>query len=174
MTQTTRLSVTNDDYSEVVHWLYSEAELLDAWREREWLEGMVSKEIVYQVPIRQTVERARGDGFARGAYHFDERYGSLQTRVARNETEYAWAEDPPSRIRHHVSNIQVAAVNQGFRVVSNLLIYRSHRDVVGSEILSARREDLLQREEDGILRLTQRRVYLDSTILHTHNMSLFF
>ena len=87
-------------HSEVVEWMDTEAELLDEYREREWLEEMVSREVVYQVPLRQTVERARGTGFAADTYHLDETYGSLASRVARNETAYAWAEDPPSRIRH--------------------------------------------------------------------------
>ena len=139
MTSTTNVSVASEVYDEVVQWIYAEAELLDAWKEREWLEEMVSKDIVYQVPLRQTIERARGNGFAQGAFHFDERFGSLETRVARNETEYAWAEDPPSRIRHHISNIRVAAGDQGFQVSSNLLIFRTHRDAIKPELLSARR-----------------------------------
>ncbi|HJT92997.1 MAG TPA: aromatic-ring-hydroxylating dioxygenase subunit beta [Mycobacterium sp.] len=174
MTSTTNVSVASEVYDEVVQWIYAEAELLDAWKEREWLEEMVSKDIVYQVPLRQTIERARGNGFAQGAFHFDERFGSLETRVARNETEYAWAEDPPSRIRHHISNIRVAAGDQGFQVSSNLLIFRTHRDAIKPELLSARRDDLLRRDDHGRLRLLRRQVFLDATIINTHNMALFF
>ena len=174
MTSTVNISVTSDEYDEVVQWIYAEAELLDAWKEREWLEDMVSKDVVYQVPLRQTIERARGDGFAQGAFHFDERFGSLETRVARNETEYAWAEDPPSRIRHHISNIRVAVADEGFQVSSNLLIFRTHRDAFKPELLSARREDLLRRDDHRRLRLARRQVFLDATVVNTHNMALFF
>ena len=35
------------------------------------------------LPLRQTVERARGTGFAESTYHLAETYGSLESRVAR-------------------------------------------------------------------------------------------
>jgi len=52
--------------NEVRDWLYREAELLDNGLERQWLEQMVSRDIVYQLPLRQTVERARGAGWVEG------------------------------------------------------------------------------------------------------------
>src|ERR1700722_18087764 len=79
-------------YDEILAWVYREAELLDDLREREWLETMVAPDIVYQMPIRQTVKRAAGRGFLAEAYHLNESYGSLLTRVRRAETEFAWAE----------------------------------------------------------------------------------
>ncbi len=104
MTATTgRVGFGSALHNEVVDWLYTEAELLDDGDEATWHQEMVSQDVVYQVPLRQTVERARGTGFAEGAFHLDETYGSLASRVARNQTKYAWAEDPPSRIRHFVT-----------------------------------------------------------------------
>jgi len=168
------LTVDSGLYTEVRDWLYREAELLDDGLERQWLEQMVSRDIVYQLPLRQTVERARGAGWVEGTYHLDERYGSLNSRVARNETAYAWAEDPPSRIRHFVTNIRVTpgAADQ-VEVRSNLLIYRTRQDGVNPQILSGERFDVLRRE-DGALRLLQRRVLLDLTAIGTHNLSIFF
>jgi ethylbenzene dioxygenase beta subunit len=163
-----------DLYSEVREWLFLEAELLDDGFERKWLEEMVSRDIVYQLPLRQTVERARGAGWVDGTYHLDERYGSLSSRVARNETAYAWAEDPPSRIRHFVSNIRVARRPDDLIAArSNLLIYRTRQDGVNPQILSGERHDVLRRE-DGALRLLERRVLLDLTAIGTHNLSIFF
>jgi ethylbenzene dioxygenase beta subunit len=163
-------------YNEVVEWMDTEAELLDAYREREWLEAMVSRNVVYQVPIRQTVERARGNGFVTGAFHLDETYGSLESRVARNETAYAWAEDPPSRIRHFVTSIKVAESGESADVVtvrSNLLIYRTRQEQTQPQLLSGERLDQLRRE-DGALRLLRREVLLDLTVIGTHNLSIFF
>jgi ethylbenzene dioxygenase beta subunit len=135
---------------------------------------MVSRDIVYQLPLRQTVERARGAGWVEGTYHLDERYGSLNSRVARNETAYAWAEDPPSRIRHFVTNIRVTpGADDQVEVRSNLLIYRTRQDGVTPQILSGERFDVLRRE-GGALRLLQRRVLLDLTAIGTHNLSIFF
>jgi ethylbenzene dioxygenase beta subunit len=168
------LTVDSGLYAEVRDWLYREAELLDDGLERQWLEQMVSRDIVYQLPLRQTVERARGAGWVEGTYHLDERYGSLNSRVARNETAYAWAEDPPSRIRHFVTNIRVTpGADDQVEVRSNLLIYRTRQDGVNPQILSGERFDVLRRE-NGALRLLQRRVLLDLTAIGTHNLSIFF
>jgi ethylbenzene dioxygenase subunit beta len=169
------MSVTDPHLqAEVSEWLLHEAELLDDGFERKWLAEMVSRDVVYQVPLRQTVERARGAGWVEGTYHLDERYGSLASRVARNETAYAWAEDPPSRIRHFVTNIRVTARPDGLAGVrSNLLIYRTRQDQVTPQILSGERHDVLRREE-GVLRLLERRVLLDLTAIGTHNLSIFF
>lgn len=161
-------------YNEVVDWMDVEAELLDDYREREWLEGMVSRDVVYQVPLRQTVERARGTGFLPGTFHLDESYGSLQSRVARNETAYAWAEDPPSRIRHFVTNVKVTDLGEeraGVR--SNLLVYRTRQEQTQPQLLAGERRDVLRRE-DGVLRLLRREVLLDLTVIGTHNLSIFF
>lgn len=165
---------SSDLYAEVLDWMYTEAELLDDGFERKWLETMVSKDVVYQLPLRQTVERARGAGWVEGTYHLDERYGSLETRVARNETKYAWAEDPPSRIRHFVSNLRVKAQEDGLiQARTNVLIYRTRQDAVNPQMLSGDRWDLLRRE-DGELRLLERRILLDLTVIGTHNLSIFF
>jgi ethylbenzene dioxygenase beta subunit len=159
---------------EIKAWLFREAELLDDGLERIWLEDMVSRDIIYQLPLRQTVERARGAGWVEGTFHLDERYGSLNSRVARNESAYAWAEDPPSRIRHFVTNVRPVANDDGtVSVRSNLLIYRTRQDNVVPQLLSGERHDLLRRE-DGVLRLLVRKILLDMTAIGTHNLSIFF
>jgi ethylbenzene dioxygenase beta subunit len=169
-----RVRVGSALHNEVVEWMDAEAELLDDYREREWLESKVSRDIVYQVPLRQTVERARGTGFVPGTFHLDETYGSLEARVARNETRYAWAEDPPSRIRHFVTNIKVTDLGEDeVAVRSNLLIFRTRQEQTQPQLLSGEREDVLRRE-DGTLRLLRREVRLDLTVIGTHNLSIFF
>lgn len=170
----TKVRPGSELHDEVVDWLYSEAELLDDGREREWLEQMVSEEVTYQLPLRQTVERARGSGFADSTFHLDETYGSLAARVARNETAYAWAEDPPSRIRHFVSNVRVAqADDDSIQVRSSLLVFRTRRDQSHPQLLSGERHDVLRREGDS-LRLHRRAIYLDHTVIETHNLALIF
>ncbi|GAA2357719.1 aromatic-ring-hydroxylating dioxygenase subunit beta [Dactylosporangium salmoneum] len=169
------LSVASVEYVEATDFLLLEAELLDDLREREWLETMVSKDVVYQLPIRETVERARGRGFIEGTFHLNENYGSLSSKVARNETKYAWAEDPPSRLRHFVTNVRVRRHGDADKLAvrSNVLIYRTRQDHTVPQILAGERHDVLRREEDG-LRLLERVVYLDLTVIGTHNLSLFF
>ncbi len=167
------LRIGSEVWSEVAGWLSREAELLDGAREREWL-SMLSPDVVYQVPVRQTVERARGSGFLEGTYHLAETYGSLESRVKRNETPYAWAEDPASRVRHFVTNIRVAEIGDGLlEVRSNLLIYRTRADNTVPQRLSGERQDVLRRVA-GELLLCRRLVLLDLTAIGTHNLAIFF
>jgi 3-phenylpropionate/cinnamic acid dioxygenase small subunit len=170
------LSSGSPEHAEVVDFLHLEAELLDDLRERAWLTELVSEDIVYQLPVRETVERARGRGFIPDTYHLNENYGSLSAKVARNETSFAWAEDPPSRVRHFVSNVRVRrdeADADLLHVRSNVLVYRTRQDQTNPQILSGERADTLRRE-DGRLRLLRRVVLLDLTVIGTHNLALFF
>lgn len=163
-----------DLHFRVVQWLNLEAELLDDRREREWLERMVCQDVVYQVPVRITVERSRGTGFVKDNYHLNERYGSLMSRVARNETGYAWAEDPPSRCRHFVTNVRAGALEDGaINVRSNLLIFRLRQEQTSPQLLSSERHDVLKYEGDD-LKLHRRTVFLDHTAIGSHNFAIFF
>ncbi|GAB7002576.1 3-phenylpropionate/cinnamic acid dioxygenase subunit beta [Nocardioides sp. AN3] len=175
LSSTRPLSVSSPEHVEAYDFLLYEAELLDDLQERAWLETLVSKDVVYQLPLRETVERARGRGFVDGTYHLNENYGSLSSKVARNETTYAWAEDPPSRMRHFVSNVRVRRTGDPdlLEVRSNVLIYRTRQDQTTPQILSGERHDLLRRES-GELKLLKREVLLDLTVIGTHNLSLFF
>jgi 3-phenylpropionate/cinnamic acid dioxygenase small subunit len=155
---------------EVVEWLHREAELLDDGHERAWLESLVSREVVYQVPLRQTRRRADGSGFVEGGFLLDECYGSLSTRITRNESPWAWTEDPPPRTRRFVTNIRVRDVDGGLAVRSNLLVYRTRGDQTEPHLLSGERHDVLRRE-DGSLRLHRRVVLLDLSVLGVPNMS---
>lgn len=158
----------------VTDWLYLEAEVLDDQREREWIDHMVSKELVYQMPLRQTVERARGSGFIDGAFHLVETWGSLNSKLQQNETGHSWAEDPPSRTRHYVTNVRVGKM-QGAEVAvrSNLLLYRSRQDELPPQVFSGERHDVLV-EVEGTFLLKRRVIYLDATAITAHNLALIF
>jgi ethylbenzene dioxygenase beta subunit len=159
--------------AEAEDFLYREAELFDEWRLREWL-GMLAPDIRYRVPVRIAKEKLAGESAVTGVstemFHLDEDRDSLELRVERLETGFAWAEEPPSRIRHHVSNVRVG---DELAVRSNVLVYRSRWDKPDYDILSAERRDVFTRV-DGVLRLASRDVILDSTSLPTLNLTFFF
>ena len=156
----------------VQQFLYREAQLLDDERQDEWF-TLLSPEIAYQVPIRVTRERSKGAGFSQRAFHMDETYTSLQTRVRRLESEYAWAEDPPSRTRRFVTNVRAWQPDSArIDARSNLLLYRGRYDSPGSQLLAAERHDELVRL-DGELKLARRVVLIDQTTLATHNLAVF-
>jgi ethylbenzene dioxygenase subunit beta len=167
------LETSPETYWEVYSFLMREAELLDERREREWLE-LFTDDAEYLMPVRVNRERVEGNGFSEDAFYFEETRGSLELRVRRLETEYAWAEDPPSRTRHFVTNVRVAEGEEEDEVAvrSNLLLYRSRGSVPHHDLLSAERKDVL-RKEDGQWKLRRRVILLDHAVLMTHNLSVF-
>jgi ethylbenzene dioxygenase subunit beta len=169
-----RVLAAEPAYGEVVDWLADEAELLDGRREREWLERMVSREVIYRMPMRQTVLRGEGAGFLEGMFHLNDRYGSLYTKVARNETGFAWGDDPPARSRHFVTNVRVYRQADGTLAVrTSLLLFQSRRDDTTPNFISCERQDVLRRES-GRLKLFRRQILVDFTALETHNLAIFF
>ena len=167
------LETSVETYWEVYSFLMREAELLDERREREWLD-LFTDDAEYLMPVRVNRERGEGDGFSEEAYYFEETRGSLELRVRRLETEYAWAEDPPSRTRHFVTNVRVAEGEEDDEVTvrTNLLLYRSRGSDPRQDLLSAECKDVL-RKEDGQWKLRRRVILLDHSVLMTHNLSVF-
>ena len=163
----------SETYGAVVDFLYHEAELLDERRHREWL-AEFTRDVVYRAPVRVTKAHTLDDSYLRDMAHFDEDYYSLTKRVERFETEHAWAEDPPSRTRRHVTNIRCWQRGDSGDIVarSNLLLFRSRGDVQTPDLLSAQRTDLLRRD-GGALRIARREILLDESVLRTHNLAVF-
>jgi 3-phenylpropionate/cinnamic acid dioxygenase small subunit len=169
----TRVASGSPQYWRCVEFLLDEASALDENRFEDWLQ-MLHPEIDYRAPIRVTRERSAGPGFSSEGYHFLENRDSLQTRVDRLKTDYAWAEDPPSRTRRFLTNFRVHSVDgtDDLRVRSNLLLYRERLDETHQQMLVGEREDDL-RELDGAPRLVRRLVLLDHSILMTPNLGIF-
>jgi phthalate 3,4-dioxygenase beta subunit len=158
---------------DVETWLAWEAQLLDERRLREWL-SLLAADIRYCMPV--TVTTARGsDARPDGAMdHFDEDRYSLGKRVERLEGDHAWTEDPPSRARRFVSNVQVAPIDgtDDVEVRSYVLLYRSRGDDRAADLVSAARTDVLRRVEDGWI-LVRRDIVIDEAVLRTQNLALF-
>jgi 3-phenylpropionate/cinnamic acid dioxygenase small subunit len=156
--------------------LFEEAERLDQQRFPEWLD-LLAADVVYQAPVRVTRERGPLPDVSEAMFHFDETLTTLRWRVARLGTEFAWAEDPPSRTRHHVSNIRVRSVTPDeIHVTSYLLLYRNRGSDAGHDLLSAERRDVLRRTGGGGVdgwRLARRHVILDQATLGTKNLGVF-
>lgn len=168
------VGISEEVYREVRDFLLREAELLDNGSYRDWLDCL-TEDIRYQVPVRVTRDRGVESEFVNEMGHLDEDYVSLEMRVMRLETEYAWAEDPPSRTRHFLSNIRIEPGDRGdeVRVKSNLLLYRTRGDDPHYDLLSAERHDVLRRV-NGQWKLARRLVLLDQTTIGTHNLSILF
>jgi 3-phenylpropionate/cinnamic acid dioxygenase small subunit len=154
--------------------LVEEAHLLDTGDFDGWL-GLLDPEIHYRMPVRVTAVKAAVEADVQTMDHFDEDWYSLSKRVERFRTEYAWTEDPRSRVRHHVSNVRTFPGAAGELVVeSALLLYRSRGDRTGPSVLSAGRTDELVPGPDGDgLRLRSRHIDVDDAVLRTQNLAIF-
>jgi 3-phenylpropionate/cinnamic acid dioxygenase small subunit len=173
---------------EVEQFLYREARLLDERRFREWLElftddvrywmpgrstryPKVSKAIVIFDPDRYSEEDlSREDELA----ILDETKETLGRRIARLETGMAWAEDPPSRTRHLLSNIEVEPGNtvSELQVYANFLVYRTRAETEQDFYIGVRQDVL--RQVDGVWKIARRKIILDQNVLLAKNVSIFF
>jgi 3-phenylpropionate/cinnamic acid dioxygenase small subunit len=86
----------------------------------------------------------------------------------------AWAEDPPSRTRHIITNIEVEAGDSQdeLKVYSNFFMYRTRAETEQDFYIGSR-EDVLRRD-NGQLRVASRKIVLDQTVLLAKNLSNFF
>ena len=100
---------------ELMQFYIREAWLLDERKFKEWLD-LFTDDVLYFMPRRKNVPRREahreltplGD---LAILEEDKRY--LEMRVARLETGMAWAEDPPSRTRHLIGNLEAAPLENG-------------------------------------------------------------
>lgn len=167
------LRFSDERHLQAAQWLVDESYLLDAQAYDTWLD-LLTDDIHYLMPVRVTTALGSGFDTAPGMAHFDEDKYSLSRRVARFLTEHAWTEDPPSRMRHHVSNIRTFATEDEDHLVvdSAVLLFRSRGDVREPSVVSAGREDLLRRRGDG-WRLARRTVMVDESVLRIQNLAVF-
>jgi 3-phenylpropionate/cinnamic acid dioxygenase small subunit len=160
-------------YAQILEFLYREAEFLDDGDFAAWIK-LCAEDIHYVMPVRISQFRARGPGFEEVSF-FDENIDSLRTRVARLQTESAWAETPPSRTRHFLTNVLAKATEQRdeFAVSANFLVTRTRADQ-GYQMFTGRREDLLRRMAPSEYQIARRRILIDQTVITSTNISVFF
>lgn len=160
---------------DVEQFLYREADLIDERRFDDWLE-LLADDLEYWMPVRST--RSLGDEaneFAKPgeSAFFDDDKESMQQRVRKLYTGFAWAEDPPSRTRHVVSNVRIVSrSNDLVEVRCNFMLYRS-RLAADEDLWVGRREDRLRRNGESFL-IARRHIYLDHVSLASKNLSVFF
>jgi len=166
------LPYSDPEHQAAHQFLVEEAALLDAADYAAWL-NLLCEDIRYVMPVRVTTARGAGFDALADMGHFDENLYALRKRVQRLATDHAWAEDPPSRTRHFVSNVRTFSGAGGdLRVESSLLLFRSRGDTRPPDLLSAGRTDILRPAEDGY-RLARRQIIVDESVLRTQNLAVF-
>jgi 3-phenylpropionate/cinnamic acid dioxygenase small subunit len=163
---------------EVEEHLFYEADLLDQWRYRDWL-NLTTDGIRYWAPIRRNVRfgdfgREQSRELEELAW-FDDNKATLEMRVRQLESGIHWSEEPLSRVCHVISNIRIVeafpAVEDAEQVTvrSRFAVYRNHQDDEEG-LFFGKREDVLVRQGDGWL-LARRSILIDQSVLLAQNLT---
>lgn len=173
MSDPTTSRVDRDTVLDIQDFLYREALALDERRFRDWL-ALLADDIRYEVPVRVTREALADWELSPTSRIFDDNSETLEVRVRRLETEFAWAEQPPSRTRHYVTNVIVdpTEVEGEYLASSNCFIYRSRGDDPTPSLYSLARKDTVRRS-DGGWKLARRWAAFDQSMINAHNLSIF-
>lgn len=154
--------------------LLREARLLDDECWDEWL-ATLSEQIHYWMPGIENRRREDKSGPYTEEHmaFFDDSLRDLKRRVERFKQPSAWAENPPTRNVHVVSNIEVLPGGEPgeFIAYSCFMNVRS-RGLSESAQIVGRREDVLRLEADG-LKLLKRKVVIPNAMLLCKNINTF-
>ena len=172
-------------YLSVQQFLFWEARLLDERRFDEWL-ALFSDDSLYWMPVRHNRLRESMDEKwepskeiedESGLGYFEDNKSRLTRRVGRLKTGMAWAEDPPSRTRHFISNIETRPGNDDVDLIvqSNFLVYRSRNEGLDQDedYFVGAREDWL-RVEGNSYQIARRKIVPDFVVINAQNLSIFF
>ena len=118
-------------HHEVSQFYFREARLLNNRQARVWLETLVDPDVRYWLPIledRFAKDQRPAPSPDEPAIYNDD-YKDLDNRITRLETGLVWMEDPPSRLRYLVSNIEAyhTADAQLIATFCNVHVYRNRR-----------------------------------------------
>ncbi|MEN0109058.1 MAG: 3-phenylpropionate/cinnamic acid dioxygenase subunit beta [Pseudomonas sp.] len=171
---TTELLADIDDARAVEAFLLREARLLDNECWDDWL-LMLSEAIHYWMPGIENRRREDKSGPYRLEHmaFFDDGMRDLKRRVARFKQPSAWAENPPTRNVHLISNIEVYAGTEAHEFVAySCFINQRSRGLDEQHQLVGRREDVLRVEADG-LKLLKRKILIPNAMLLGKNINTF-
>lgn len=163
--------------AEVEQFLYFEASLLDERRYADWYR-LFADDIHYWMPNRmnRTMQEVDRENTTKGELGlFDDNKKSLGWRVSQILTRKHWAEDPPSRARHLLTNIRIEPTPTAdeYAVRSNFLVYRNRlEDEV--DFWVGERQDVLRRHGSRTWQIARRTIVLDQNVVLSKNLSIFF
>jgi ethylbenzene dioxygenase beta subunit len=166
--------ISIEDARQVEAFLLREARLLDDECWDEWL-STLSESIHYWMPGIENRRREDKSGPYRLEHMalFDDGLRELQRRVARFKQPSAWAENPPTRNVHLISNIEAyAGEGEGAFLVYSCFVNVRSRGLDEQHQLVGRREDVLRYEDDG-LKLLKRKILIPNAMLLCKNINTF-
>lgn len=144
--------------------LFQEARLADENRYDEWL-ALWTEDITYWVPANLDDY----DPDEHVSIIYDNREG-LQDRIARLKSGGAWSQDPPSRMRRAITNIEIDRSNGSdeISVCSNFVLGELRRG--RQSVYFAQQKHRLRWTADG-LRMSAKTILLVNNDEPLHNLS---
>ena len=163
--------------TEIEQFLFFEATILDERRYQEWY-LLLADDIHYWMPNRMNRNARELDHentTAREYGLFDDNKKTMGWRVKQLLTGKHWAEDPPSRFRHLVTNIRIepTAAADEYAVRSNFFVYRNRLQHL-VDLWVGERQDILRRREPFVWQVARRKILLDQNVVLSNNLSIFF
>jgi biphenyl 2,3-dioxygenase beta subunit/benzene/toluene dioxygenase beta subunit len=156
---------------------YREARLLDDRRFDEWLQ-LFTDDARYLVPTRSNRskrDRAKEISPAGAVFHVEDDKSYLRARVTRLESGMGWADEPSSRTRHLVGNIEVtreAETSGELEVLSSFIVYRS-RGEHDQTTFAGQRADRL-RPSGSDFKIAHRVVLLEQSVILSNGLNAVF
>ncbi len=164
---------------EIEDLLYLEADLVDERRYDQWLD-LFTEDVNYWMPLRKNVpweerERDITDEDDTAWIHDDKE--TLAKRVRQIQTGIHWAEEPPSRVSHLITNVRLVQPMQSLDrkteldVKCRFFVYRNRLETETDQLVG-RRVDTLRRI-DGALKIAKRKIILEQTVMMAKNLTVF-
>lgn len=163
---------------DIGEFLAFEADLLDARRYEDWL-ALLTEDIRYWMPMaRNMASDDSGREFTiedEDVNWIEEGIETIRQRVAQLATGLHWAEQPPSRTSHMISNLRVLENSDGLDEVKTRCRFLVYRNRLEDEqnIFVGKRNDTLRRV-NGSWKIARREIYLDQNVMLSKNLSVFF
>lgn len=163
---------------DIGEFLAFEADLLDARRYEDWL-ALLTEDIRCWMPMaRNMASDDTGREFTiedEDVNWIEEGIETIRQRVAQLATGLHWAEQPPSRTSHMISNLRVLENSDGLDEVKTRCRFLVYRNRLEDEqnIFVGKRNDTLRRA-NGSWKIARREIYLDQNVMLSKNLSVFF
>jgi len=163
ITETLAAGLTRSDAEE----LFSrEARLLDEWRLNDWLD-LLTDDVRYEIPSTDQPNASAATSLFLVA---DDRR-RLESRVGQLLGPSAWAENPRSRTRRLITNVEVLGEGRdGSEIGANFAVWRFRNDLTDVYVGHYRYRVVRQH---GALRIRYRRAVLDLESLRPHGKVSF-
>ena len=144
--------------------LYYEAWLLSNHKLEDWLE-LLHEDIRYWIPVRTNRDIGREDlGRDHLMAHMDDDKAGLRLRALRVAGGMGFADNPPPRMRHLVTNVRVLELEgDEAKITSNFLAWRSHTGIPDHQIIGCRNDRWVRDGENWLL--LERQVVLDQAVV---------